>query len=116
VDLSRTLLKENTPRANVLVVFWCDSTDLRVCTRVTDANGQFTIKDVDKLITGVYHLEYYGDGIVQTLWDRDGKEKILEDIYTPWEYDIQITNLNEEFDHTPPEGTVIPEEGIILEE
>ncbi|HDQ15941.1 MAG TPA: hypothetical protein ENN45_02670 [Bacteroidetes bacterium] len=110
-DLERTLKNINgTPAVAVLVVFWNDSLNEKATVRTTDKNGKFRIQDIDSVYpTGTYHLEYYGEGILPTIWDEAQTEKIQEDPVNPWEYNIQVINVPSVFDTTPPDDTIAEE-------
>jgi len=111
MNLERTLKNaDGTPAISVQVVFWNDSVNGKATVRVTDKNGKFRIDNIDSdYPTGTYHLEYYGQGILPTIWDEGLTVKIQEDLVIPWEYDIQIYNLGKEFDTTPPDNTEVPD-------
>lgn len=111
MNIERVLKREDgTPRKSVMVVFWNDTTNSKATVRTTDENGRFRIEDVElNYETGTYHLEYYGDGILPTIWNEARTEKIQEDPVTPWEYEIQVFNMAVEFDTEPPDNTVADE-------
>lgn len=108
MDLERTLYKENGEyRQGVLCVLRKSDNNEKVKVETTNDEGKVVFEDVDYLDTGIYQLEYYGDGIKPTEFDRNGN-KVQEDPVTPWEYNIEITNIGVEFDKTPPDFSMLP--------
>lgn len=113
--LERTLKKANNlPRQSVLVCIFQRQEDDSLRLQAKDhTNWQGYIQfDITDWPTGVYEIQYYGDGIIETRFDAQG-QKIEEDPVTPWEYGIVITNQGIEYDKTPPEGS---ESGVELVE
>lgn len=92
-NVFRQLLRaDGTARQGVLAVLVREDTGARVGDLSTDDFGQFDF-DTTLYADGTYHLEYFGDGILPTVFDADGN-KAQEDSQTPWEYEIYIKNAN----------------------
>lgn len=109
--LERTLLKDSgAPRVSVLVVLWNDSTNSKQLVATTKWAGKFSF-DITTIPTGIYHLEYYGDGIDPTVFDEAGT-KLSEDDVTPWIYGISIVNEGTIHDITPPKDSVVQSAGL----
>lgn len=81
-NLTRTLLRLNgTTRKSVGVVLINDDTGIKQADRSTDEFGRFSI-NYSRFADGTYHLEYYGDGIIPTVFSSDGNV-LVEDPVTP---------------------------------
>ncbi|MFA7709474.1 MAG: hypothetical protein WCY30_00040 [Candidatus Neomarinimicrobiota bacterium] len=108
MNIERVLKRyDGSRRKAVLVVLWNDTANTKTSVTTTDKNGRFRFENVElRFETGTYHLEYYGDGILPTIWDQAQVEKIQEDPVTPWEYEIPIFNMAVEFDTIPPDNTI----------
>ncbi|MCK5614092.1 hypothetical protein KAR91_70160 [Candidatus Pacearchaeota archaeon] len=92
-DLYRQLVREDgTPRQGVLVVVIHEDSGVRA-DKTSDNAGQ-VIFDTTLWPDGNYRIEYFGDGILKTVFDADGKTKVQEDPQTPWEYEVYIKNPN----------------------
>jgi 5-hydroxyisourate hydrolase-like protein (transthyretin family) len=91
-QLSRTLKRANgTPRKAVLVKLIRETDNRDMWEGSTDIYGKFSM-DTATFTDGNYRLEYYGDGIKQTIFQTDGVTVSFEDPVTPWEYDIELKN------------------------
>ena len=81
-ELTRTLIRaDGTTRKSVGVVLMNDDTGLKQADRSTDKFGRFSI-NYSRFADGTYHLEYYGDGIIPTVFSADGLVSV-EDPTTP---------------------------------
>lgn len=106
--LERTLRKANgLPRKGVMVCVREQDTGVLRAKDSTDDRGYVRF-DTSTWESGIYKIEYYGDGIIRTRFDPTDNV-IEEDPVTPWEYNIQILNQSVEADHTPPIDSVAVE-------
>jgi hypothetical protein len=90
--VTRTLIgEEGLPRVAVLVKIIRELDDRDMWEGSTDKFGKFDI-DTSTFTDDTYRLEYYGDGIVATVFATDGTTVLAEDPLTPWEYDVELFN------------------------